>query len=62
MGKSDSREKLKAKEFEPQRTQRAQGKAGKKVYCCSVQGLVMTGYNVPIADVYKDSVDWQLRA
>jgi hypothetical protein len=62
MGKSDSREKLKAKEFEPQRTQRAQKKAGEKVYCCWVQGLVMSGYNVPIAEVDKDRVDWQLRA
>jgi hypothetical protein len=60
MGKSDSREKLKAKEFEPQRTQRE--KAGEKVYCCWVQGLVMSGYNVPIAEVDKDRVDWQLRA
>jgi hypothetical protein len=38
------------------------GKAGEKVYCCWVKGLVMSGYNVPIAEVDKDRVDWQLRA
>jgi hypothetical protein len=37
------------------------GKAGKKVYCFWVQELVMSGYNVPIAEVAKDRVDWQLQ-